>query len=108
LQQDQPDDFVIGTGETHSVQEFVETSFAYVDLNWRNHVVIDPKFYRPAEVDLLVADPRKAAAKLDWKPRVNFSELVAMMVEADLAQLSGAADAGPPGESDGDFRVRAA
>jgi GDPmannose 4,6-dehydratase len=88
LQQDAPDDFVIGTGETHSVQQFVEAAFARVGLDWRDYVVIDPQFYRPAEVDLLVADPRKAKAQLGWQPSVGFHELVNMMVDADLASLS--------------------
>jgi GDPmannose 4,6-dehydratase len=84
LQQDEPDDYVIGTGETWSVRELCEVAFDYVGLDWRKHVVQDPKFFRPAEVDLLVADASKAARKLGWKPRVNFRELVHMMVDADL------------------------
>jgi GDPmannose 4,6-dehydratase len=88
LQQDQPDDYVIGTGETHTVQEFVECAFAHVGLDWRAHVVIDPKFYRPAEVDLLLADSRKARHTLGWAPQVNFEGLVQMMVDADLATLT--------------------
>ncbi|HUG90625.1 MAG TPA: GDP-mannose 4,6-dehydratase [Planctomycetaceae bacterium] len=87
LQQDEPDDYVIGTGETHSVGEFVEIAFAHVGLNWRQHVVIDPRFYRPAEVDLLLADPGKAHEKLGWRPRKSFEALVTEMVDADLARL---------------------
>jgi GDPmannose 4,6-dehydratase len=87
LQQDEPDDYVIGTGETHTVQEFVEIAFDYARLNWRNHVVIDPKFYRPAEVDLLMADPSKAQGKLGWQRKVDFEGLVRMMVDHDLARL---------------------
>src|SRR5262249_21892863 len=87
LQQDQPDDYVIGTGAMHSVQEFVQCAFAHVGLNWRDYVVVDPKFCRPAEVDLLLADSSKARQKLGWRPDVNFEQLVKMMVEADLAAL---------------------
>jgi GDPmannose 4,6-dehydratase len=84
LQQDNPDDYVVATGETHSVQEFVEEAFSFVDMDWREFVVQDPKFYRPAEVDLLVGDPSKAGAKLGWEPTVSFRELVRLMVQADL------------------------
>ena len=87
LQQDTPGDFVIGTGETHSVREFCEIAFEHVGLDYRDFVVQDPKFYRPAEVDLLISDPTKAHAVLGWKPSVTFSELVALMVDADLEQL---------------------
>ncbi|MDP6720013.1 MAG: GDP-mannose 4,6-dehydratase, partial [Pirellulaceae bacterium] len=89
LQQDHPDDFVVGTGQTYEVEQFVDAAFSHVGLDWHDYVVIDPKFYRPAEVDLLVADPTKARTKLGWQPRVDFGELVAMMVEADLAELGG-------------------
>jgi GDPmannose 4,6-dehydratase len=85
LQQDEPDDYVIGTGETHSVKEFLELAFAHAGLDWREHVREDPRYFRPAEVDLLLADPSKAMKKLGWKPRVTFRELVARMVESDLA-----------------------
>lgn len=88
LQQREADDYVIGTGETHSVEEFVSVAFAHVGLNWHDHVVIDPKFHRPAEVDLLLSDPSKARRVLGWKPQVGFQQLVAMMVAADLAALS--------------------
>ena len=87
LQLDAPDDFVIGTGETWSVQQLVESAFAAADLDWKAHVVQDPKFFRPAEVDLLVADPAKAKARLGWTPTVGFSTLVTMMVEADLHRM---------------------
>ena len=87
LQQPKADDFVIGTGETHSVEEFVSIAFGHAGLNWREHVVIDPKFHRPAEVDLLLSDPSKARRALGWKPEVGFKQLVAMMVAADLAAL---------------------
>jgi GDPmannose 4,6-dehydratase len=84
LHQEEPDDYVIGTGETWSVRELCEVAFDYVGLDWRKHVVQDPKFFRPAEVDLLVADASKASRKLGWKPKVNFKQLVHMMVDADL------------------------
>ena len=84
LQQPEPDDYVIGTGDTRSVRELCEVAFDHLGLDYRKHVVQDPKFFRPAEVDLLVADASKAAAKLGWKPRVSFHELVRMMVDADL------------------------
>ena len=87
LQQDAPDDFVVGTGETHSVAEFVEIAFSRVGLDWRKHVVIDPAFYRPAEVDLLLADPSKAHDKLGWQPETKFEDLVRGMVDSDLARL---------------------
>jgi GDPmannose 4,6-dehydratase len=85
LQQDSPDDYVVGTGETHTVQEFVELAFDHVGLDWKRYVVIDPKFVRPAEVDLLLADPSKAKKQLGWQPQVSFERLVARMVENDLA-----------------------
>jgi len=84
LQQDSPDDFVIGTGETYSVRQFLEAAFSVVDLDFQNYVVHDERFYRPAEVDLLVADPSRAKTELGWQPQVGFKALVAMMVEADL------------------------
>jgi GDPmannose 4,6-dehydratase len=87
LQQDEPDDYVIATGETHSVQELCEVAFDYLDLDWRDHVVSDPQFYRPAEVDLLVGDASKAHAKLGWEPTVSFEKLVQLMVDADLEAL---------------------
>jgi GDPmannose 4,6-dehydratase len=83
LQQEQPDDYVLATGETHSVQEFLEEAFAYAGLEWRNHVAIDPRYFRPAEVDELMGDYSKAKATLGWEPSVGFAELVRMMVDAD-------------------------
>jgi GDPmannose 4,6-dehydratase len=88
LQQDEPDDYVIATGETHTVQEFVEIAFGHAGLNWEEHVKLDPKFIRPAEVDLLIGDPAKAKQELGWQPSVNFRGLVEMMVDADIAALS--------------------
>jgi len=87
LQQDHPDDYVICTGKTHSVREFCEAAFAYVGLNYEDYVIQDERFYRPAEVDLLVGDPEKARKVLGWKPRVSFEELIQMMVDADLQYL---------------------
>ena len=88
LQQEQPDDYVVATGETHSVQQFVEEAFGYLDLDWQRYVVQDPRYYRPAEVDLLVGDPAKAGRQLGWKPAVGLRQLVRMMVDADLEQLN--------------------
>jgi len=93
LQQDQPDDYVVATGETHSVQEFCERAFATVDLDWRDYVRQDPMFMRPSEVDLLIGDPSKAERVLGWKPRTSFDQLVEMMVEADLDSVAYAARA---------------
>jgi GDPmannose 4,6-dehydratase len=87
LQQDRPDDYVVGMGETHSVRELCQVAFGYVGLDWEEYVVSDPAFYRPAEVDLLVSDPTKAREKLGWKARVSFQELIQMMVDADLEHL---------------------
>ena len=87
LQQDTPDDFVIATGKTHSVERLLEVAFNCVDLNWKDYTVQDPAFMRPAEVDLLIGDPSKAHAKLGWEPAVSFEELIQMMVEADLQAL---------------------
>jgi GDPmannose 4,6-dehydratase len=84
LQQETPDDYVVATGESHSVRELVETAFAHVDLDWRKYVVQDPGLIRPAEVDHLVGDPSKARRVLGWKPEVIFSDLIRIMVEADL------------------------
>jgi len=83
LQRDQPDDYVVATGETHSVKEFVELAFAHVGLDYRKHVVVDPQFYRPAEVDLLIGNPEKARAELGWEHTVSFPQLVREMIEAD-------------------------
>ena len=87
LQQENPDNYVIGTGETYSVREFCENAFGYVDLDYKDYVVQDPRFYRPAEVDLLISDPSKAREKLGWERKVNFKTLVEMMVKADLERL---------------------
>ena len=87
LQQDEPDDYVIATNETHSVKEFVELAFVYAGLDWKNHVVIDPIFCRPAEVHLLKGDYSKAKEKLGWSPEVKFNDLLKMMVEADLKMM---------------------
>lgn len=86
LQQDAPDNYVIGTGETHAVREFCEIAFSHVDLDYKDYVVVDERFYRPAEVDLLISDPTKARTQLKWEPAVSFKELVTMMVDADLAR----------------------
>jgi GDPmannose 4,6-dehydratase len=87
LQQDKPDDYVIGTGETHSVGEFCEIAFSHVGLDYKDYVVQDPKFYRPAEVDLLVSDPKKAREGLGWVPEVDFKGLITMMVDADMESV---------------------
>jgi GDPmannose 4,6-dehydratase len=92
LQQDSPDDYVVATGETHSVRRFCEVAFGHVGLKWEDHVVIDEKFYRPAEVDLLIGTPEKARTTLGWTPTVGFEDLVTMMVDADVALLSGKLD----------------
>lgn len=88
LQQDQPDDYVIATGETHTVREFLELAFKRVGLNWQDHVEFDQRYLRPTEVDLLIGDSSKAREKLGWRPTVTFEELVNMMVDADLKELS--------------------
>lgn len=87
LQQDHPDNYVIGTGETHAVREFCQIAFSHVGLDYKKFVVQDEKFYRPAEVDLLISDPSKACLALKWEPSVSFKELVIMMVDSDLARL---------------------
>ena len=87
LQQDKPDDFVVATGETHSVRELCELAFEHVGLDWEDHVKVDDQFFRPAEVDALVGDATKARTVLGWKPEVDFADLVKMMVDADLATL---------------------
>jgi GDPmannose 4,6-dehydratase len=88
LQQSDPDDYVVATGENHTVRELVEVAFGHVGLDWREFVKVDPKLLRPAEVDTLIGDPAKARAKLGWKPRVSFAELVRRMVDADLERLN--------------------
>ena len=87
LQQEEPGDYVVATGETHSVRELCQIAFAHVGLPWEKHVVVDQQFFRPAEVDLLIGNPAKAREMLGWKPEVGFEELVRMMVDADLAAL---------------------
>ena len=87
LQQDKPDDYVVATGEAHSVREFIELAFDYVGLDWKKYVHIDKQFYRPAEVHLLIGDYSKAKKKLGWKPKVKFEELVKMLIDADLQRL---------------------
>jgi GDPmannose 4,6-dehydratase len=89
LQQDQPDDYVIATNETHTVQEFVEHAFDRVGLDWKDHIKYDARYERPAEVDLLIGDPAKAKKQLNWEPKVRFPELVKIMVDADMASLQG-------------------
>lgn len=87
LQQEQPDDYVIATGETHSVREFLEVAFAHAGLDWKQHVEIDPRYYRPAEVDLLIGDSTKAREKLGWVPKTTFVDLTKLMVDADIELL---------------------
>jgi GDPmannose 4,6-dehydratase len=91
LQRDTPTDYVIGTGETHSVKELVEVAFSHAGLDWRDHVEVDPKLVRPAEVDLLLADATRAREELGWTPTVGFSDLIRMMVDADLERQRGRA-----------------
>ena len=87
LQQDEGDDYVVATGETHTVERLVELAFAHVGLDWHDYVTLDQRFVRPAEVDLLIGDPSKAEAKLGWTPTVGFEQLVQMMVDSDLERL---------------------
>lgn len=87
MQEDSPEDYVIASGKTHSVADLVKTAFEFVDLNWEDYVVQDPKLFRPAEVDLLVGDPSKAKKNLGWEPQVSFKELIEMMVQADIKRL---------------------
>ena len=96
LQQEEPQDFVIGTGETHSVKEFLEEAFSYADLDWREHVKIDPRYFRPTEVEILRADPSRAIRGLGWEPKITFHDLVRIMVDADMRKLS----LSPIGEGD--------
>ncbi|MBN1660886.1 MAG: GDP-mannose 4,6-dehydratase [Anaerolineae bacterium] len=94
LQQDGPDDYVVGTGQTHTVRELCQLAFECVGLKWEDHVVVDPQFYRPAEVDLLVSNPAKAREKLGWQPEVPFEELIQRMVDSDMAALKAAHNLG--------------
>src|SRR5882762_1487929 len=87
LQQDKPEDYVIATNETHSIREFLDAAFGHVDLDWKKHVEIDPRYYRPAEVDLLIGDYKKARRELGWEPKTKFADLVKLMVEADVKLL---------------------
>jgi GDPmannose 4,6-dehydratase len=88
LQQPEGDDYVVATGETHTVERLVEVAFSHVGLNWKDYVTLDQRFVRPAEVDLLIGDPAKAKAKLGWEPKVGFEQLVQMMVDSDLERLA--------------------
>ena len=88
LQQDKPEDYVIATGETHSVEEFLNETFSYLDMDWHKYVELDPKYLRPTEVDLLIGDAGKASRELGWKPTVTFKELVRVMVDADVSLLN--------------------
>jgi GDPmannose 4,6-dehydratase len=94
LQQDKPDDYVIGTGETHTVKEFLQEAFTYAGIDWHEHVRTDPRYFRPLEVDLLVADASKAKQKLGWEPKVRFGDLVKIMVDLDMEAI----ELTPPGE----------
>ena len=96
LQNDKPEDFVIGTGETHSVKELVKEAFSYVDLDWQKYVKIDPRYLRPTDVGELIADPTKAKKTLDWQSRIRFKALIKIMVDADMRKM----DLTPPGEGD--------
>ncbi|MDH7514086.1 MAG: GDP-mannose 4,6-dehydratase, partial [Clostridiales bacterium] len=93
LQQKKPDDYVVGTGENHSVEEFLEEAFKYVGLEWKKYVVVDPMYFRPADVDELRADPGKAKSILGWEPKIKFKDLVKIMVDAELEKMGMA----PPG-----------
>jgi len=93
MQADEPEDYVIATGETYSVRDFLDKTFAYLDLDWKKYVEVDPKYFRPAEVDLLLGDPSKARTKLGWTPKVDFNQLVKLMVDHDLALAKHEAEA---------------
>ena len=97
LQRDEPEDFVIGTGETHSVKEFLEEAFSYAGLDWKEYVKIDPKYFRPTEIEVLRADPARARKSLGWCPKVTFQDLVKIMVDADMRRMG----LEPFGEGDG-------
>ncbi|MCC0177796.1 GDP-mannose 4,6-dehydratase [Waterburya agarophytonicola K14] len=108
LQQDRPDDYVVATGETHSIKDFLELAFNYVNLNWQDYVAFDERYLRPAEVDLLVGDPAKANNHLGWQPSIDFPGLVKLMIDADLSAIGlPTTDGIEPSEfkQDGDFRV---
>ena len=96
LQNDKPEDFVLGTGESHSVKEFVKEAFSYVDLDWEKYVKIDPRYFRPTDVGILIADSTRAKRDLGWQPKVKFKELVKIMVDADMRTVG----LTPPGEGD--------
>ena len=87
LQQPEPDDYVIATNETHTIRECLEVAFGRVGLDWQKYVEIDPRYYRPAEVELLIGDPSKAKRKMGWEPKTKFKDLIELMVDADLADL---------------------
>jgi len=106
LQQDKPDDYVVATGETHSVSEFLEETFSYLDLDWHNYVERDEKYLRPTEVDLLIGDASKAKRELNWEPKITFKELVHLMVDADLRLLQNQAKTEAFGDT-GPFPARA-
>jgi GDPmannose 4,6-dehydratase len=97
LQQEQPEDFVIATGEAHSVRELLDAAFGLVDLDWKKYVQVDPRYFRPAEVDVLIGDASKAARKLGWKPTVGFQDLIRMMVQADMERERQILDGLKPG-----------
>lgn len=96
LQNEDSEDFVVGTGKAHSVREFVEEAFSYVGLDWNKYVKIDSRYFRPTEPDELIANPAKAKKKLNWDPKINFRDLVKIMVDADMRAI----DLEPPGEGD--------
>ena len=87
LQQPEPDDYVIATGETHSVREFLDEAFGYLEVDWKPYVEIDPRYFRPSEVDILLGDASKAREKLGWRPRITFRELVRLMIDAEMQAL---------------------
>ncbi|MBA7627325.1 GDP-mannose 4,6-dehydratase [subsurface metagenome] len=102
LQNDKPEDFVLGTGEAHSVKEFVKEAFSYVDLDWEKYVKIDPRYFRPTEVQELIADSTKAKKNLDWQPKIRFKELVKIMVDADMRKMG----LTPPGEGNNTLKEK--
>ncbi|WP_256556058.1 GDP-mannose 4,6-dehydratase [Oscillatoria sp. HE19RPO] len=96
LQQDQPDDYVVATNETHTIRKFLDLAFNFVNLNWEDYVEFDPRYLRPAEVDLLIGDPSKAKEKLGWEPSITFEQLVALMVDSDLKAIGVESPTGQP------------